>query len=106
MGLPESEWVSTALGMYFPGMQVFMPIFIFLLGYSTLIAFFHVGLKSMNYIIPNYGTIIYYTYSVAAFIIFSYADQSHALALMGVCGGLMLLFNLYVMFQLRDHVSA
>lgn len=103
--IPSSEWVATSLGMYFPGMQIFMPILLFLLGYSTLIAFFHVGLKCARFIAPKIGTYIYYVYSTSVFLIFSYVDQSHALLLMSLCGACMLLLNLYAIIRLRHVVK-
>ena len=104
-GLPESDWVMTALGMYFPYMEIFMPIFIFLLGYSTIIAYFHVGHKCMQYLLPTIGGKLYYLYAIVAFILFSFADQSEALLLMSFCGVGMLLLNLYAIVKLRHEVE-
>lgn len=104
-GLPEADWVMTALSMYFPYMEIFMPIFIFLLGYSTIIAYFHVGHKCMRYLFPVVGGPLYYVYAVAAFIIFSFANQLQALLLMSFCGVGMLLLNLYAIICLYDEVE-
>lgn len=104
-GLPESDWVMTALAMYFPYMNIFMPIFIFLLGYSTIIAYFHVGHKCIQYLFPTFGGKLYYVYAVAAFIIFSFANQEQALLLMSFCGVGMLILNLYAIIRLRHEVD-
>ncbi len=104
-GLPESQWVMAALGMYFPYMEIFMPIFIFLLGYTTIIAYFHVGHKCMRYLFPKMGGMLYYVYAIGAFILFSFADQSQALLLMSFCGVGMLLLNLYAIIYLYDEVE-
>lgn len=105
MGLPESEWVKYALSMYFPGMNIFMPTLIFLLGFSSLIAFFHVGLKCMSYLSPSYGRIIYYIYATTAFICFSFVDQTKAMLVMSLSGVVMLLLNMYVISKLYDKVE-
>ena len=104
-GLPESEWVLTALGMYFPYMNIFMPIFIFLLGYSTIISYFHVGRKCLVYLLPNIGGKLYYVYAMAAFVVFSFVEQSHAILLMSFCGAIMLLLNLYAIVRLHGEIQ-
>jgi len=103
--LPESEWVLRVLSLYFPYMNVFMPIFIFLLGYSTIISYFHVGHKCMQYLFPTNGGKLYYIYAASAFVLFSFADQSHALLLMSFCGVGMLLLNMCAIIYLHDEVT-
>jgi AGCS family alanine or glycine:cation symporter len=104
-GLPESEWVSTALAMYFPYMHIFMPIFIFLLGYSTIISYFHIGYKCMQYLFPKFGGVIYYIYAIAAFVMISLVGQSQALVLMSFTGVGMLLLNMYAIIYLHNDVN-
>ena len=94
-----------ALGMYFPYMEIFMPIFIFLLGYTTIIAYFHIGHKCMLYLFPKVGSVLYYVYALGAFILFSFANQLQALLLMSFCGVGMLLLNLYAIIYLYDEVE-
>ncbi|MDC3180742.1 amino acid carrier protein [Gammaproteobacteria bacterium] len=102
MNMNESEMVTYVLSQYFPGTSIFMPIFIFLLGYSTIIAFFHVGLCCMEYISPRYGRILYYVYAVIAFMTFAYLDASAALALMNICGAIMLVINVLALWLNRS----
>lgn len=105
MGLPESEWVHHALAMHFPWMNIFMPTLIFLLGFSSLIAFFHVGLKCADYISPYFGKPIYYIYATIAFICFSFVDQTEAMLLMSLCGVCMLLLNMYAIIKLYKEID-
>jgi AGCS family alanine or glycine:cation symporter len=105
-GLDESMMVTYALSQYFPGTHVFMPIFIFLLGYSTIIAFFHVGLCCMNYLSPRYGKIVYFTYAVVAFTVFSYLETHYAMVLMNICGALMLALNIVALWLHRKSIVA
>ena len=103
--LDPSQMVQTSLSQYFGMMEFFMPLFIFLLGYSTMIAFLMAGLKSAAFISPKRGKKAYLLCSSIAFILFSFVDQSSALAIMGIVGGLLLLINVYGIIRLRDKVK-
>lgn len=103
--LPASMLVQTALGQYFPYMHLFMPFFLFILGYSTINAYFCVGLKCAQFISPSYGKKVYYTYGVAALLFFSFFDTTKAQTLMGVAGGLLLIINCWAIYRLRDKLS-
>lgn len=50
-----STLIQLAFSKYFPYMNVFMPLFIFLTGYSTIIAYFAVGIKCASYLSPKRG---------------------------------------------------
>lgn len=100
-----SQMVQLALEKYFPWMHIFMPAFIFLLGYSTIIAYLIVGLKCAKYLSPLWGPRIYYSYAAAAFVFFSFTEPRSALSVMAVSGALLLVFNLYGIFRLRHHVQ-
>lgn len=103
--IPASHLVQTALAQYFPGMQYFMPVFIFLLGYSTIIAFFCVGVKSMKFVFPKQGQKLFYLYAIPSFIIFSYVDQSEALLIMSIVGALLLCINIIGIYRLRREID-
>ena len=103
--IDPSQMVQEALTGYFGMMKFFMPFFIFLLGYSTMIAFLMVGIKSAGFISPAKGKKIYIVLSCFAFVIFSFVDQSTALAIMGIVGGLLLLINVYGIFKLRTKIE-
>lgn len=97
--------VQTALGQYFPYMNFFMPFFLFLLGYSTINAYFCVGLKCAEYISPHFGRPAYYLYAAAALLVFSFVDTTQAQTVMSVAGGLLLSINCYGIFRLRHELS-
>ncbi len=103
--IPASLMVQTALAQYFPYMQFFMPVFIFILGFSSLIAFFFVGLKCSKYIFPKLGKRIYYVYAISMFILFSMVDQSTALAVMSITGAFLLSINLFAIHRLRKELQ-
>jgi len=97
--------VQTALGQYFPYMNFFMPFFLFLLGYSTINAYFCVGLKCAEYLSPKRGKAVYFVYAVLALILFSFGGVVQAQSIMTITNGLLLLINCYGIFKLRNEVS-
>lgn len=98
--------VSHALGKYFNYIDVIWPFFIFLLAYSTLIAFYAVGQKACNYLFPKIGCYLYPATAVCAFLFFAFFGKtSHALAIMSMTGMLLLIINLYGMVSLLDEVD-
>lgn len=103
--MDASLMVQTALGLYFPYMNLFMPIFLFLLGYSTINAYFCVGLKSAEFLAPKKGRTIYYIYAVAALVLFSFVGTNQAQTVMTIANGLLLVINCYGIFRLRHEIS-
>lgn len=103
--MDASLLVQTALGKYFPYMHYFMPFFLFLLGYSTINAYFVVGLKCANYIAPRWGTALFYLYAISALFLFALVDSSVAQSVMMIFAGLLIMLNGYAIFKLRDQIS-
>ena len=103
--VPASQLVQDALAFHFPYMEFFMPLFLFLLGYSTLIAFFVVGLKCARFLHPKRGAMAYYIYAISAFLVFSVLDQEYALTIMSIFGGLLLVLNIIGIFKLRKEIE-
>lgn len=97
--------VQAALAKYFPYMHYFMPLFIFLLGYSTINAYFCVGLKCVDFIAPNHGRKFYYLYAIIALILFSFVGVMQAQTIMAITGCLLLIINSYGIFCLRREIS-
>jgi len=103
--MEASLLVQSALERYFPYMHYFMPFFLFLLGYSTINAYFCVGIKCAEYLFPKNGARFYYAYAVAALIAFSFVGTLQAQAIMSITGVLLLLINGYGIFRLRNEIS-
>lgn len=97
--------VQKSLGLYFPSISYFMPLFIFLLGYSTITAYFCVGIKCAEFISASKGKAIYYIYSTIALALSVYMDTTHAQILMSLSGGLLLLINGWAIFRLRKEIK-
>lgn len=96
--------VQTALEGYFPFMSYFMPFFLFVLGYSTLIAYFCVGLKCARFLHERHGEKIYFIYAIFILLFFSFFDQTKALLMMRLAGALLLIVNLVGIYCLRKKV--
>lgn len=96
--------VQTALSQYFPYMHIFMPVFLFVAGYTTLIAYFCVGIKCARFLNPKYGMPLYIAYGTISWIFFSFFDQTQALLVMSLSGACLLIANLLGIFILRNQI--
>lgn len=103
--MEASMLVQTALEMYFPYMHVFMPFFLFLLGYSTINAYFCAGIKCAEFLSPQRGRILYFVYAAFSLALFSLVSTSQAQTVMTIAGGLLLMINCYGIYKLRNEVS-
>lgn len=97
--------VQMALGQYFPYMHYFMPLFLFMLGYNTINAYFCVGLKCAEHLAPRWGRSVYYGYAVAALLLFSFMGTGQAQTVMAIAGVSLLLINGYGIFMMRHEIS-
>ncbi len=97
--------VQQALGMFFPYMQYFMPFFLLLLGYSTIITFFCAGVKTAEFLHPQYGRRIYYAYAMVVLFSFSFVETSQAMIPMSIVQLLLLVLNLAAICRLRKEIS-
>jgi AGCS family alanine or glycine:cation symporter len=103
--LPGSILVQRALEMYFPYMNVFMPIFILCLGFSTITAYLIAGIKSARFLSPKRGKQTFILLASLAFVFFSFYDPSIAMAIMYISGGLLMLINVPGIFVLRRYIK-
>lgn len=99
-----SQLVQIALAKYFPCMSIFMPLFLIITGYTTLITFFCVGLKCASYLHPR-GRRVYSIYALFAFTFFTFFSQTHALLVMSLSGAMLLIINLLGVFLLRKEID-
>ena len=104
-GLKASEYIAHALGSVFPYMGVFIGVFIFLTGWTTIVGYIVVGTKCARYLSPRYGFTAYIVYAIIAFVTFSYVDQNQVLLLMSISGGLLLLCNVIGLLKLRHEIK-
>jgi AGCS family alanine or glycine:cation symporter len=104
-GIDSPLMVQEALSLSFPYMHYFMPFFLFLLGYTTILAYFVVGVKCAKFISPKWGPRLYYLYASIALPLFAFVNPIHAFLLMSLSGACLLLLNLFGMFILRKEIK-
>lgn len=104
-GIDVTLMVQSALGDYFPYMNIFMPIFLFLLGYTTILAYFVVGAKCAKYISPKWGPTLYYIYACITLPIFAFVNATQAFVIMSLSGAFLLILNLTGIFLLRKEIE-
>ncbi len=96
--------VQKALGTYFPGMQVFMPLFLLAVGFTTIISYFCAGIKCAEYLSPTFGRKVYYLYAFCSLFGFIFLPSSQALAFLSIAAACLLLLNLYGIYVLRQEI--
>jgi amino acid carrier protein len=104
-GIDVSLMVQEALGLHFPYMQLFMPFFLFLLGYTTILTYFVVGVKCAKFISPKFGPFFYYLYAIISLPLFSFVNPAQAFLVMSLSGAALLIFNLLGIFFLRKEIE-
>jgi alanine or glycine:cation symporter, AGCS family len=103
--LPGTNLVQLALESYIPQISTIMPIFLFIVAYTTLIAYLSVGLKCARYLHPKLGQTVYFVYAGISLILFSFLDQSYALLVMRFSGVLLLMINIVGIYKLRKEIA-
>jgi len=103
--IPASHVLQHAFGLYFNGMDYFFPVFISILGFSNILAFFAVGKKCIAYLHPQWGTTAYYIYATFSFLAFSYGEPRYALMMMSLTGFSLLTLNLIALYTLHKEVQ-
>lgn len=104
VGFKTSEYVAHALAMHIPHSQYFIALIIFLAGFTTILAYFAVGLKAAKFLSPRFGKPIYYIYAIFAFWFFAHFDQTKVYLIMSLSGGFLILINLTAIMKLRKEV--
>ena len=102
--IEASLLVQNALALYFPGMHLFIPLFLFLLGFTTIIAYFCAGIKCAEFIFAKIGRRIYYIYGCLSCFAFVFLDTSQALTVMSITAALLLMINLCGIYRLRHRI--
>lgn len=100
-----SEYASRALSMHIPYAEYLILVVIFLAGFTTIQAYFAVGLKSARFLSPRFGPLIYFAYAIFAFWFFAHFDQSNVLSIMGLSAGLLMLINIATILRLRKEIN-
>lgn len=100
-----SEYASRALSMHIPHSEYLIMVVILLAGFTTIQAYFAVGLKAAKFLSVRYGQVIYFLYAIFAFWFFAHFDQTKVLSIMGLSAGLLMLINIAAILRLRKEIS-
>ena len=100
-----SEFVAKALSIYFPYIEIFMGVLLFLAAFTTIIAFFTVGMKCARFLSNKWGEKLYTVYAMAAFVFFSFFDQTKVMLIMNVCAGMLMLLNITGIWKMRKEIK-
>jgi len=97
--------VQRALEGYFPAMNILMPLFLLMLGFTTIISYFCAGIKCAEHISPVIGRRIYYVFASVSLIGFVFLESRQALTVMSITAACLLLLNLYGIYNLRKEIK-
>jgi AGCS family alanine or glycine:cation symporter len=87
-----------------PCVKQIMAIFFFLAGWTTVLGYLAVGVKSAKFLNQQKGPVLFIVYAVFSFIMFSFIDQDYARLVMYVAGALLVLTNVIGIFKLRKEI--
>lgn len=102
---PSEVIVKALLSSQIPYIEAFMTILFFMAGYTTILSYFSVGMKSSSFISKKWGKKIYIIYAIIAFISTKFFDQSHLIMLMSLSGGILVLLNISGIWKLRKEIK-
>lgn len=106
VGLKDpSDVIIKALALHFPYIDIVMSILFFLAGYTTIIAYFTVGMKSADFVSKTWGKRVFVVYALLAFIGTHFTDQTNLIMVMSLSGGFLVLFNIAGIFKLRKEIK-
>jgi AGCS family alanine or glycine:cation symporter len=97
--------VEKGLSLYFPGQAIFLPLFLFVLVYTTLISYLYVGMKCAHFLNGRFGKKVYLFFSSIFFLVFAFFDSSKALLIMSLSGCLLLCINLLGVWRLKKEID-
>lgn len=97
--------IQNALSGYFPGMHIFMPLFLLVIGFTTIISYFCAGIKCAEFLSPKIGRKLYYVYAFCSLVGFVFLPAAQTLTVMSITAGLLLMLNLYGIFCLRREIE-
>ncbi|UNM06627.1 MAG: sodium:alanine symporter family protein [Holosporaceae bacterium] len=97
--------IQKALTTSFKNMSYFMPFFLFLVGYPSLISSLLVGVKAARFIHKKWGPRFYYLYAIFSFVIFSYFSSYYALIFLVLASGLLNVINMTAILKLRRDID-
>lgn len=104
-GIEPAIMLQVALEKYVPYVGLIMPIFIFLLAYTTVISYFVAGLQCAQFLNKNYGKQIFFIVGSIVLVLFTFFETEQAAIVMYASGAALMLINTAGMFVLRRYIK-
>lgn len=105
LDIKASMLAQVALSKYFPYVHIFMPVFIFILGYTTIIAYMLSGIKCAKFLAPKYGATIYCIIGTLIFCFFSKYQAQKVLTIMNISGAILMIINIAGILKLHKFIK-
>lgn len=102
--LSASDCILKTFSHYFSLGPYFLSAVIFLAGFTTIQAYFVVGLKMATFLSQKWGKRAYFLLAAFNFSFFSYYDQSKVLTLMMLAAGFLISINISCILLLRKQI--
>ena len=103
--IEPSDVMSTIFSDYFPFSEYFLTAVLFFAGFTTVIAFFTVGLKSANFLSEKYGKKIYFVLGTFAFIFFSHFSEEKVVIIMSLTSVFLVTLNIIAIIKMRNEIK-
>ena len=103
--IDASMLVQAALAQYYPGMHIFMPAFLLILGFTTIISYFCAGIKCAEFMAQRIGRKTYYVYAFVSCLLFVWLQSDQALTVMSINAAILLLINISGIYKLRHQID-
>lgn len=103
--LSPSEVISNVLSGYLPHADLFMTVLLFFAGFTTVTAYFAVGVKNASFISPKYGKWLYLVLGVCGFVYFPRFPAEDAMHIMQFLSGCLVMINVCGILKLIKEVK-
>ncbi len=103
--ISQAQVMAEILKNYIPFSDVFMTVVLFFAGYTTITAFFAVGLKNAKFLSPRAGPLSFILCAICSFVFFAYSTLNNARTVMLIVGMLLVLINLVAILVLRKKID-
>jgi AGCS family alanine or glycine:cation symporter len=102
--MSPGQYVAQALAMHFKHADIFVAAFLVIAGFTTIVAYLMVGIKSAFFIGGAKAKIAYIAYAIIAFVFFSFFDQEKVILVMSISAGFLIVFNISGILKLMKFI--
>lgn len=103
--LAPSDVMAHVFSNYFPFSEIFLTTLLFFAGFTTVVGYFTVGIKSATFLSAKYGKIIYFIVGTIFFLFFSNFNESKVFIIMNLTSGILVLLNVAAIIKMRNEIK-